>query len=716
MEVRDGWDVEYAPDIHNERIPGALDLGFYYNEDNDQIQVAKVPQSDRATHLYVVGATGTGKTKFLEFLIRQDVANGHGFGVIDPHGDLIEDIKGFLACRYCFYGDEGEVSERVVLVDPTDCNYTVTFNPLERIPGVSVAEQAGELVSSFKKIWSDSWGVRMEDLMRNSLIALGEAELTLCELTPFLTRRGFRQVALEKVENPTAQDYFRRFDTLTDRAQITWIEPVMNKINAFLADDRMRQMFSSARSSFHLREVMDTSKHLLIKLDKGKLKGSADLLGSLFMAKIQMTAFSRSGIPQHQRVPFYLYIDEFQNFASESFEIILSEARKYGLSLVMAHQSLSQIPDDLRGLILASAGLQVYFRVNRQDASLLAKEVFQYSGYEVKSEGVSRPVYWSYAEEWEHKTSDLQHLPPRVCYAKHKIQGGSIQLHTVEIEPPWETLEITEDEYLQFAPSVPFGWDYLRLRDQLLAEARERQLVVEQEAKHKASSETEATAPDAQVCETSASTEETEPRTTEEPSISSTPTCVPAEQPSESRSRSRAAAPQPDPSGERDHRRLQHLIKRLAEEAGYRATIEQPTNDGDGRVDVALVRDGVRSACEVSVTTSADHELDNILKCLASGYDRVILCSPNKKTLSKTKALCSTSLSLEDQQKTLFLGPEELVTLFEEEAARSAGKVETVNGYKVKVNFQPVESSEKAAKRQAIAQVILKSFQRQKRS
>ena len=131
------------------------------------------------------------------------------------------------------------------------------------------------------------------------------------------------------MENPTAAEYFRRFDTLTDRAQITWIEPVMNKVNAFLADERMRQMFASPSSSFNFRQIMDGRKHLLIKLNKGKLKGSADLLGSLLMAKLQMTAFSRSDVPERKRVPFYLYIDEFQNFATETFETVLSEARKY---------------------------------------------------------------------------------------------------------------------------------------------------------------------------------------------------------------------------------------------------------------------------------------------------------------------------------------------------------------------------------------------------
>jgi len=214
--------------------PNVLSLGWYYSENKEEFQLAKIAETDRASHFYVIGATGTGKTKFLEYLIRQDIEKGNGLGVIDPHGDLIEDIKGFLILRY--EPDDAEISDRVILIDPTEPDFTVTFNPLEKIPGVPVAEQANELISAFRKIWSDSWGVRMEDLMRNSLIALGEADLTLTELPQFLTNRAVRQGILEKVNHPLAQEYFKRFDSLTDRGQVTWIEPIMNKINAFWAN------------------------------------------------------------------------------------------------------------------------------------------------------------------------------------------------------------------------------------------------------------------------------------------------------------------------------------------------------------------------------------------------------------------------------------------------------------------------------------------------
>ncbi len=199
------------PKVCYKKIPNSIDLGWYYSDNNDEFQMAKIAENDRATHFYVIGASGSGKTKFLEFLIQQDIANGNGFGVIDPHGDLIEDIKDFLACRYYENRDEKELSERVVLIDPTDPNYTVTFNPLEKLPNVSAAEQASELVNSFKKIWADSWGVRMEDLMRNSLIALSEAELHLADLPHFLTNRGFRQSITRKVTHPIASTYLPEF-------------------------------------------------------------------------------------------------------------------------------------------------------------------------------------------------------------------------------------------------------------------------------------------------------------------------------------------------------------------------------------------------------------------------------------------------------------------------------------------------------------------------
>lgn len=441
--------VKSQPKLRNESLPNALDIGLHFNESKNEIQVAKVSEDDRATHIYVIGSSGSGKSKLLEGLIRQDIENGNGFTVVDPHGDLIEDIRNYIVCRYA---DDPAVLEKVIIIDPTDPKYSVAFNPLGPLPGVSVAEQTAELIGAFRKIWSDAWGVRMENLLRNSLIALGEAGLTLCELVPFLTRRAYREVVLEKVHNPTAIEYFRRFDSMTDRGQIAWVEPVLNKIDAFLADERIRHMFSSPKSTFNLREAMDAKKHILINLNKGQLKGASDLLGALLMAKIQMAAFSRSDLQKGQRVSHYLYVDEFQNFATESFRVVLSEARKYGLSLILAHQSLSQIPDDLKSLILGNAGIQIYFRVNRQDAQTLAKEAFQYSG------------------NWENEIEELQHLPPRTCYLKHKIQGGVARLQTQDVKAAADIFGSKQNDL------PPLGIMYMLPREELIAQASQRQI------------------------------------------------------------------------------------------------------------------------------------------------------------------------------------------------------------------------------------------------
>lgn len=686
---------EYAsePETQDEKIVGALDLGWYWSENKNEYQMAKIADKDRATHLYVIGGTGTGKTKFLEFLIRQDIEKGNGAGIIDPHGDLIEDIKGFLACRYKENKDEKAISENVVLIDPTDPQSTVTFNPLEKLPNVSVAEQAGELISAFKKIWADSWGSRMEDLLRNSLIALGEAGYTLAELSQFLTSRPFREFVLEKVTNPIAQEYFKRFNSLTDKGQLSWIEPVTNKINAFFADERIRQMFSFSKSSFNLREIMDQRKLLLIKLDKGKLKGSADLLGSLLMAKIQMTAFSRADLPQNKRIPFHLYIDEFQNFASESFAVILSEARKYGLSLIMSHQTLSQISDELRSLILGNAGIHVYFRINRQDANLLAKEAFNYSGYEVKMMSSRRPVFWSYSEEWEHKIEELQNLPLRVCYVKHKIEGGIIPIKTVEIESACDVLGINEEQYAEFLKNLPIGRKYLVSRETLSSLSKGRTDLIAKEVERKREKE----------IRFKPEWEKPTPQKTRREPVFNAP-----------RKRFEMDGPESGEKERTQHQYLQNLIKRSAEEKGYRVIIERPTPDGAGRIDISLERETIRIACEISVTSTSEQELSNVEKCLQAGYEKIILCAPEKKALEKIRAFVLENLDDAGKEKVLFFQPEELLFYLEEEAAKEGTREERVKGYKVKVQYQPVKDIDKKTKREAVGQVILQALRRLK--
>jgi hypothetical protein len=483
-------EVKIEEKVEEEHIEideeNVINLGWYWSENKQEWQLAKIKEDDRKIHFYVVGASGTGKSKFLEFLIRQDITKRNGFGVIDPHGDLVEDVKGYLALTL----PKEELESRVVLIDPTDEEFTVAFNPLEKLEGVSSAEIAAELVEAFKKIWIDAWGARMEDLLRNTLIALIEAELTLDNLPKFLVDEDFRENVLERVTHPIAKRYFQRFNALAPRTREEWMESTLNKVNAFLSDDRIREIFSFQKSSFNLREIMDNKKILLIKLDRGRLKENGDLIGSLLMTKIRMAAFSRSDIPREQRVPFYLYIDEFQNFATEEFIDTLSEARKYGLVLIMAHQNLSQLPKELQDSVLTNCGIQCYFRVCRRDAEILAKEAFETTGMEVKAVRLS-PEYsdydwFTYPEEWEKYFQELQQLPNRCFYAKHKIEGGILPLRTVDVLPAYEEFEIGKGEFEERLRRTAFGSKYLLKRKAPVKELKEvavKEKVVEGEEK-----------------------------------------------------------------------------------------------------------------------------------------------------------------------------------------------------------------------------------------
>jgi hypothetical protein len=475
----------------------------------------------------------------------------------------------------------------------------------------------------------------------------------------------------------------------------------MNKVNAFLSDERIRAMFSSPKNSFNFRELMDQKKILLIKLDKGKLKDSSDLLGSLLMAKIQMAAFSRADIPQSKRTPFYLYIDEFQNFASESFSVVLSEARKYGLSLIMAHQTLAQISTELRSLILGNTGMQVFFRINRQDAEHLSKEAFEYSGFEVKSQGRSQPRYWSYREEWEQRIKELQTLSPRFCFAKHKIEGGIIPIQTADIEPAWEILDMNESEYLDFMKKIPFGMKYLVPREKLAAEAYRKKEVAR---KIPETQQARAIEEPPRLCLPPSAS----PKEEALPIISSMPVPAPLKKRKPKVERQLAV----EGKGGPQHKYLQSLIKRMAEEKGFRAIIEEQIPGGSGSVDVGLKKDEKRIACEISLTTTDEQELGNIEKCLAAGYERVILCSPEKKTLEKARRLVTERLKESVMEKVLFLQPEEVFFFLEQETAEGLTTEERVKGYKVKVQYQAVESSEKTAKRDAVSQVIAQAMKR----
>jgi len=386
------------------------------------------------SHAYIVGGTGTGKSRLLRLLIEQDIAAGHGLCLIDPHGDLCDALIGYLATL----PDTHPALSRTVLIDPTAPEWAVGFNPLDIPEGEEVFPHVLELLNVFEKLWGDSWGARMEDLMRNSFITLAEQGKTLLDVPQLLTDELFRDQLVEGVRSPAAKSYWEdRFGNLTARTRAEWVESTLNKVSTFISDPWIRDMVGQTHSTVQLRQWMDDGVITLVNLAKGRLKRNSDLVGAMFVAKIQEAALSRVDLPETQRRGYRLIVDEFQNYATRSFEEILSEARKYGLCLMMANQTLTQLERTLLASVLGNCQAQIYFRCNRHDAETLARQAFRATGKELKhkpsggsslfsSGSSSNPVFIPVGEEMEGYINFLLDLSPRQALLNIRGEGAPV--------------------------------------------------------------------------------------------------------------------------------------------------------------------------------------------------------------------------------------------------------------------------------------------------
>lgn len=382
-----------------------------------------LPGEYRPTHIYVVGASGSGKSSLLKNLLIQDLRSSIGMCVIDPHGDLVHDILPFLHKR----------KDETLLLDLGDTEHMLPYNPLERRAGVLVSEQVAKLVLAFKRIWGDSWGPRMEDILRHTLALLIEHGYTLNEFERVLTDGDFRAMLCERSMNEQATDFFEgRFNTWNAKERALFIESSLNKVSAFLADERIGLRLSSPKSAFNLKDVMDNGGVLLVNLAKGRLAGNADLFGALLMADLETSFLSR---PPSERTPFAVYVDEFQNIATDSFGTVLAEARKFNICLTMAHQSLKQLDDKLVSLILGNAQTQIYFRVARQDAERLAKESVNIVEEIIEADQrlIQQPeTKHNLPELWEIAFNRLAQLPQRMAYVM--VRGAMDRPELIQTE------------------------------------------------------------------------------------------------------------------------------------------------------------------------------------------------------------------------------------------------------------------------------------------
>jgi hypothetical protein len=331
-----------------------------------------IKRDDRRRHVYIIGKTGMGKTTLIENMVIQDILAGHGVAFVDPHGDSVEKILDYIPSN--------RVND-VVYFNPADSDFPIAFNPLEAVDLKYKHLVASGLMAVFTKIWAGVWSARMEYILNNTILALLDSPgNTLLGIARMLVNKNYRKRIVDNIKDPIVKSFWvDEFANYNDKFRNEAIAPIQNKVGQFLSSAIIRNIVGQTKSSIDLREIMDQKKIFLINLSKGRIgEDNSALLGAMIITKLQLAAMSRVDIPEEERKDFYLYVDEFQNFATESFANILSEARKYRLNLIVAHQYIGQLVHDrntvVRDAIFGNVGTLICFRVGADDAEFLEKE------------------------------------------------------------------------------------------------------------------------------------------------------------------------------------------------------------------------------------------------------------------------------------------------------------------------------------------------------
>jgi len=327
-----------------------------------------IKDKDRRRHIWTIGKTGTGKSTLIANMAIDDLKKGRGVAVIDPHGDLCEILLDYIP--------KSRIND-VIYFNPSDKEYPVTINPLEVTNKEEAELVVSGIVSIFNKLYGFSWGPRLEYILRNSLLTLsGVPNATLKDIPTLLTNKSYREKIINKLSDKVLVSFWKdEFGKMPDRLQQEAISPILNKVGQFVTSPMIRSVIGSAKSSIQIDQIMNDGKILLANLSQGRLgEDNAALLGAMLITKIQLAAMHRVDVAEEARRDFYLYVDEFQNFATTSFIKILSEARKYRLDLMLANQYMAQIPEDVQKAILGNAGTIIAFAVGASDAGILFKE------------------------------------------------------------------------------------------------------------------------------------------------------------------------------------------------------------------------------------------------------------------------------------------------------------------------------------------------------
>lgn len=634
-------------------IGNTLVLGTNVHQDKE-IEVS-LRNAQRLKHMHVIGATGTGKSTLLLSMIVQDIRQGTGICVLDPHGDLIESILSYIPA---------ERMHDVVVIDPADEHHPVGFNILSAHTDLEKNQLSSDLVAAFRK-HSTSWGDQMNSVFANAVLAFLESSVggTLADLRRFLIEKPFRDTFLETVTDPNTIYYWRHEYPLLKSSSIG---SILTRLDSFLRPKLIRNMVCQ-KKSIDFDTLMDTNKIILVKLSQGLIgEENSYLLGTTIVSKLHQGAMARQAKAKEERSDFFVYIDEFQHFVTPSMASILSGARKYHLGLVLAHQDLAQLQKEdteLASSVLANAGTRICFRVGDADAKKLEQG---FSFFEA---------------------ADLQNLLTGEAIMRVEKPEFDFSLNTVPL-PPSEIPALVKDHIIA-ASRKKYGTPK-EIVEAALAEAIQATPSGESPIQGK-------------VGGTGISVikpREPEPKPTlqyqkEEPARKEV-------------TESPAVQEFVEKAEERQHVMLANRIKKMAEDRGFIATIEAPTPDGSGFVDVSIIGNNRKIACEVSVTTTPTWELHNVSKCFAAGYDTVIVCAPDTKHREKIRHAIVEHIPEALRGQVFVFDPDALFKYLNEQIAESRQTEKIVKGRRVKTNYTVQSDIEAKQKEEAIKRILRK--------
>lgn len=620
--------------------------------------IATLSDQHRLRHMHLIGATGTGKSSLLQNLITQDIVQGKGVTVLDPHGDLIDEVLKRIP--------EDRLKD-VVLVDPSDSEYPIGLNLLSANSDVEKIILSSDMVALFRR-FSTSWGDQMTSVLANAINAVLESKSggTLVDLRRFLVEQAFRNRFLQTVDDPNIKYYWKHEFALLRQNTVA---PILTRLDTFLRPSIVRNMMAQ-KDGLDFRDIINNQKILLVKLAQGSIgEENSYLLGTLFVAKLHQAAQSRQNISPEERTPFYFYIDEFQNFITPSMSAILSGARKYGLGLILAHQDFDQLAtrdSELANSVLSNPAIRVCFRCGDKDALKLENGFSYFDATDLQSLGVGQAIVRVGQKDHDFNLSFLlaSKVEPfiaedksrtvvehsRQTYALHKSKVEEILKDALQVEPitskPTQPPKVVEE--VKAIPITPIEPTEVKTKSETVFQTEAQQYVLKEVEKEK----------------------------------------------------------------QREHRFIQEFVKNVAEARNFKAVLEEPVNDYAGKVDVSLLRNDLKIACEVSVTNTAEYEVQNIQKCLSAGYALVFMISNDPKHLSSIRELAVQLVDQSLHPRLFFISKDDFVFRLDLLLAQIAQPSEVrAKGYRVKVNY---DSSQDAKGQQKILKDIVLSSMRRK--